>query len=54
MFGKLTDEEIEVFLNAAGYALGDTISFDEIATHLDIDDDELMKMKEKLDEYLRS
>ena len=54
MFGKLTDEEIEVFLNAAGYALDDTTTFDEIAAYLDISDDELVKLKEKLYEYLRS
>jgi hypothetical protein len=47
------NEELEVLFHAAKYALADADIFDDLAVDLDISDDEMMKLREKLYNYLR-
>lgn len=52
--GGFTDEELEILYHAAAYALGDVNMFDKIADYLDIADENLVMLREKLTKYLVS
>ena len=47
-----TEEELNTLLECARVALRDADSFDEIANDLDISDNELKKVQEKLVNYM--
>jgi hypothetical protein len=52
--GHFTDEELEIIYHAAAHAFGDANMFDEMATQLDISDELLVMLREKLFKYLVS
>jgi len=45
-------EETEIICEAAAHAFADAEMFDKIAEYLDIADEELVKIRERLNDYL--
>lgn len=54
MYKGFTDDEMETYLHAAGYALGNTDIFNEIATYLNYNDEDLVIMRAKLYDWICS